>query len=143
VTDREADHFLRPPAANGDELLRVRLFEDTAWVSFRAAGGGFATYEARPRILPLLHNLGYHDAGRVTKLRQRHRLGGWEIALDQVAGLGHYCELRQIGADARDSAEIAALLGLGGAATTEASYRALAESERAAFAEPADATVGM
>ena len=143
ATDREEDHFLRPPAANGDALLRVRLCEDTAWVSFREAeGGGIATYEARPRILPLLHNLGYHDAGRVTKLRQRHRLGGWEITLDQVAGLGHYCELRQIEAEARGSAEIAALLGLGGAATTDASYRALAEAEQAAFADPAASEAG-
>ena len=138
VTDREADHFLRPPAANGDELLRVRLCEDTAWVSFRAASGGIDTYEARPRILPFLHNLGYHDAGSVTKLRQRYRLRGWEIALDRVAGLGHYCELRQLAADPRDATEIAALLGLDGAATTPASYWALAETERAAFAEPAD-----
>ena len=134
----EEDHFLQPPAAQHGEYLRVRLIEDTAWASFRRAGEDetrpIATYEARPRILPLLHNLGYRDAGLLTKLRRRYRLGGWEIALDRVAGLGRYCELRRVADDARDASEIAALLGLAGAETTTATYLALWHAEQAAFA---------
>lgn len=137
-TDREEDHLLRPPAASDGELLRVRLSEDTAWVSFDQSCNGtttrIATHEARPRILPLLHNLGYRDAGQLTKLRRRYCLGGWEIALDHVAGLGRYCELRQVAHDTRDAAEIAALLGLDGAEQTTATYLALREAEQAAFA---------
>jgi adenylate cyclase class IV len=137
-TDREEDHFLCPPAASDGELLRVRLNEDTAWVSFRQGCAGtpsrIATYEARPRILPLLHNLGYRDAGCLTKLRRRYCLGGWEIALDHVAGLGRYCELRQVASDWRDASEIAALLGLTSVETLTATYLALWEAEHTAFA---------
>jgi adenylate cyclase class IV len=146
-TDREEDHFLRPPATPEGELLRVRLSEDTAWVSFRDPGDGstaqVATHEARPRFLPLLHNLGYRDAGQLTKLRRRYCLGGWEFALDHVAGLGRYCELRQVAPDPRDAAQIAAMLGLAGAETTIATYLTLAEAARAAFAPvPGDTAVG-
>ncbi len=134
----EEDHFLTPPAAQDGEFLRVRLIEDTAWASFAEADAGettqIATYEARPRILPLLHNLGYRDAGLLTKLRRRYRLGGWEIALDRVAGLGRYSELRRVADDPRNADELAALLGLAGAETTTATYLALWHAEQAAFA---------
>jgi adenylate cyclase class IV len=145
--DREEDHFFHSPAANDSELLRVRLSEDTAWVSFCQSCDGttprIATHEARPRILPLLHNLGYRDAGRLTKLRRRYCLDGWEIALDQVAGLGRYCELRRVAHDPREATEIAALLGLDGAETTTASYRDLWAAEHAVFAPiTSDITIG-
>lgn len=147
--DRERDHFFRPPASRGDDLLRVRLRDDVAWVSFaRPAGrpgvraaetGPIEAHEARPRVLALLRGLGYGATGEVTKERRRYQLGGWEVTLDRVAGLGHFCELRRTGPDAREAADIAAALGLGGARTTAETYLALQREARAAETAPLDA----
>ena len=117
---------------------------DTAWVSFAVtgdsgeAGGSVATCEARPPVLTLLRGLGYLPAGQLAKERRRHRLGGWELALDQVAGLGYFCELRRLGPDERDAAAVLAALGLSGARTTTDSYLTLWEAARAALAPPAE-----
>lgn len=134
-TALERDHFLRPTAGGASGYLRVRLREDTAWVSCTEAGDAarIATYEARPRILPLLHNLGYNGAGSLTKERRRYRLGGWEIALDRVAQLGHFCELRRVAADERDLKTVAAALGLAAVARTGKTYRALGREMAATF----------
>jgi hypothetical protein len=115
----------------------VRLREDTAWVSCTEAGDSarIATYEARPRILPLLHNLGYSGAGSLTKERRRYRLGGWEIALDRVAQLGHFCELRRVDADERDLKTVAAALGLAAVARTGKTYWALGREMAVTFPE--------
>jgi adenylate cyclase class IV len=109
----EFDRFYQSSASAADEYLRVRLREDTAWVSFALADNPtqVVTYEARPRVVPLLHSLGYSEVGQLTKERQRYRLGGWEIALDRVAQLGHFCELRRVSADKRDLAAIVTALG--------------------------------
>lgn len=125
---REEDRFFHSPAtataATPAPYLRVRLREDTAWVSY-TEGDRIETHEARPRILPLLHNLGYREAGIVLKTRQRFRLGGWEIALDRVAQLGHFCELRRVDNDDRDLMALVSELGLTTIARTAATYRQL------------------
>ncbi len=143
----ERDHFLCPPAPPDAAIVRVRCREDTAWVSLPSADAAprIATYEARPRVLTLLHALGYTDAGLLTKERRRYRLDGWEIALDQIAGLGHFCEVRRLarsvtsneGGEPGDDSSlraIAARLGLGGARTTSATYRELWRETIATFA---------
>ena len=133
--DREQDLFFRPAAGRDDDLLRVRLRADIAWVSFArgdGAGRAIETHEARPRIAGLLLGLGYQSAGRVLKERRRYALGGWEIALDLVAGLGYFCELRRIGADARDRAAVLDALGLAGARLTTATYLALRQEAQEA-----------
>ncbi|HEX5502020.1 MAG TPA: CYTH domain-containing protein [Thermomicrobiales bacterium] len=135
ATDEEHDIYFRPPAARDDDLLRARLRADTAWVSFGRDGAGapVATYEARPRVLDLLAGLGYRPTGEVRKTRRRYRLDGWEVALDHVAGLGYFCELRHDGgAPARDAAAILAALGLAGARATTATYLALTHEAGAA-----------
>jgi adenylate cyclase class IV len=124
---REDDYFFSLPATAADDgasPLRVRLCEDTAWVSY-AEGGLIATHEARPRILTLLRNLGYNEVGSVSKTRRRYRLGGWEIALDQVAQLGHFCELRRVTADDCALDTLIAALGLTTIARTKDTYRQL------------------
>lgn len=123
----EHDHLLQPPAPHLSDTLRVRICEDTAWVSFPnpESPPQIVTYEARPRVLTLLHHLGYSDAGRLVKERVRYRLGGWEITLDRIVGLGHFCELRRVGPDDRDASAIAAILDLGGARVTGETYLAL------------------
>ncbi len=140
---REEDHFFRLPAATAGDYLRVRLREDTAWVSYveRAEPERIATHEARPRILPLLRSLGYSETDTLLKIRRRYRLGGWEIALDRVAQLGQYCELRRVAADDRDCAELIALLGLATLARTASPYLRLHHEAVDAFsADPAAAT---
>ena len=152
--ERQDDRFFRPPAGeDGDgrdspgDLLRVRLCGDTAWVSFAATGeageadGAVATCEARPRVLTLLRGLGYRPAGQLATERRRHRLGGWELALDHVAGLGYFCELRRFGPDERDAAAVLAALGLSGARTTTESYLALWAEAQTALAPPDDLAV--
>jgi len=128
-TALEHDRFFWSPASTADEYSRVRLRDDTAWVSFALADNPaqVATYEARPRVVPLLHNLGYSEVGQLVKARQRYRLGGWEIALDRVAQLGHFCELRRVAADERDLGAIVAALGFGTVAHTGATYRSMQE----------------
>lgn len=144
--DREEDHFFRPPADPVGPPLRVRLREDAAWVSFAAVGVGDAapppivTCEARPRVLTLLHGLGYTPAGRLCKERRRYGLDGWELALDRVAGLGHFCELRRPDAGtvgARERAAVLAALGLAGIRTTGATYLELWREARAGATPPA------
>ncbi|HET8631469.1 MAG TPA: CYTH domain-containing protein [Thermomicrobiales bacterium] len=140
ATEDERDAYFRHPAARDDDLLRVRLRADTAWVSFApdGPGGPVAVYEARPRVLDLLAGLGYRAIGEVRKARRRYRLAGWELALDHVAGLGYFCELRHFGGEP-DAATLLAALGLTGARTTAATYLALLREAEAAFApaEPA------
>ena len=149
--ERHDDRFFRPPAGevgdgqdNHDDLLRVRLCGDTAWVSFVAigeageAGGLVATCEARPPVLMLLRGLGYQPAGQLAAERRRHRLGGWDLALDHVAGLGYFCELRRLGPDERDAGAVLAALGLSGARTTTESYLALWAAARAALGTNAE-----
>jgi hypothetical protein len=135
-TTVEHDHFLHPPAPHLSDTLRVRLCDDTAWVSFPNPDNPpqVVTYEARPRVLTLLHSLGYSDAGRLVKERARYRLGGWEIALDRVAGLGHFCELRRVAPDDRDARAIATILGLDGARMTGETYLALWRELQGTFA---------
>lgn len=125
----EHDRFFRSSASAVNEYLRVRLRDDTAWVSFALADNStqVTTYEARPRVVPLLHNLGYGEVGQLVKERQRYRLGGWEIALDKVVQLGHFCELRRIGADNRDLATIVMALGFDTVARTGATYRSMTQ----------------
>ena len=123
----EYDRFFRSSVSPADDYLRVRLREDTAWVSFSLADNPaqVATYEARPRVVPLLHNLGYGEVGQLVKERQRYRLGGWEIALDRVAQFGHFCELRRVGADDRDLTAVVRALGFDAVARTGATYRSM------------------
>jgi len=123
----EYDRFFRSPASTAGKYLRVRLRDDTAWVSFVLADNParVVTYEARPRVVPLLHNLGYSEVGQLTKGRERYRLGGWEIALDRVAQLGHFCELRRVAVDDRDLTAIVAALGFGTVARTDTTYRSM------------------
>lgn len=148
--DLEDDRFFTPPGSCQGELLRVRLCADTAWVSFpRDDSNGrptIVTYEARPRVLALLPSLGYTAAGQVRKARRRYRTGGWEIALDLVAGLGYCGELRRVGSDERDQEALIAALGLSGARTTTAPYRDLVLEAREALARlpaPAKEPAGM
>ena len=84
-----------------------------------------ATHEARPRVVPLLHNLGYSEVGQLVKMRQRYRLGGWEIVLDRVAQLGYFCELRRVSADERDLATIVTALGFDTIVRTGETYRSM------------------
>jgi adenylate cyclase class IV len=137
----EHDHFLHAPAPHLADTLRVRLCADTAWVSFLNPDGPpqVVTYEARPRVLTLLYSLGYSDAGSLAKERRRYRLDGWEIALDRVAGLGHFCELRRVAPDDRDAGAIAALLGLSGARATNETYLALWHEAQAPLGPLGDA----
>lgn len=140
---REEDHFFHAPVATTGDYLRVRLREDTAWVSYdkRTESKGIATHEARPRVLPLLRNLGYSEVGTLVKIRRRYRLGGWEIALDRVAQLGQYCELRRVAADDRDLAALIALLGLCTIEQTASSYWRLQQEGAEAFsADQAEVT---
>ncbi len=131
----EDDYFYRPPAALSDDYLRVRLREDTAWVSYAdtTADSAITTHEARPRVLPLLRNLGYREQGKVRKERRRYRHGGWEIALDRVAQLGYFCEIRQVAADQRGLATIAATLGLDTLTQTATPYWLLVQDAQRAF----------
>lgn len=127
----EEDHFLLPPAATDYAYLRVRLREDTAWVSYPEAHDPavIATHEARPRVVPLLRNLGYRWQGRLLKERRRYRQGGWELTLDRVAHLGYFCELRQITGDQRDLDTTLACLGLATIRQTTASYWSLVQAQ--------------
>ena len=136
---REEDHFFRPPVTDDAREWRVRLRDDTAWVSFPDAtlAARIATYEARPRVVALLHQLGYAETDRVIKERRRYRLGGWEIALDRVAGVGHCCEMRRVSADARDLKALVAVLGLTAVEQTGSTYRALRDELAGLFADSA------
>ncbi|HEY8597960.1 MAG TPA: CYTH domain-containing protein, partial [Thermomicrobiales bacterium] len=141
-TALEHDRFFRSPAGTTGEYLRVRLRDDTAWVSFALADNPsqVVTYEARPRVVPLLHNLGYNEAGQLTKGRERYRLGGWELALDRVAQLGHFCEVRRVGADDRDLAAIVTALGFDAVRRTVTTYRAMIQVSTDLPVDPGAAT---
>lgn len=142
--DRWHDRFFLPPMNTHDELLRVRLVADTAWVSFRARGKAAAivTGEARPRVVTLLAGLGYRAAGEVALSRRHYRLDGWELALDRVVGLGYFCEVRRVAPDRHDLEAVLARLGLAGAHRTTRLYRDLAREAETAVVTPDEPTTG-
>jgi adenylate cyclase class 2 len=61
----------------------------------------------------LLELLGFREAVRVRKRRELYRLGGVEVALDTVEGLGTFVELESKGALGERLVELLELLGAG------------------------------
>lgn len=105
----EEDAFFAHPSrdlAACDEALRLRRtpggFELTH-KGPRADGPVKSRRETTVRLADdptaLLEALGFHRTVRLRKRRERHRLGGLEVTLDEVEGLGWFAEVEAVGPD--------------------------------------------
>ena len=54
------------------------------------------TVGSRDEIEHMLLLMGYHEAVRVLKSRQKGTLGKWEVCVDEVEGLGSFMELEEL-----------------------------------------------
>lgn len=115
-----------PPAGGRGGPVDVTLSDDIATVSFAREAGGMVRAETRPRVSALLTRLGYRLEQTLDIAHRRYVLDGWQVSLDRVAGLGHWCAV-EAGATVPPTAELPlAALGLTGARRTTASYLDLA-----------------
>lgn len=139
-TVRQTDVYLR--TAGVPVALRVRRDGDRAFVTlkrgFEKVAGIRVREELEPTIDPeevdtwlgLFERLGFPAGETVEKTREvHHRPGGVHVLLDEIDGLGSFCEVEAV-ADDRDAAlaklEAAiAELGLGDLPRLTRSYRDL------------------
>lgn len=148
AVEPHADLYLRHPARDfrsTDEALRLSRRADRVELTYKGPRLDARTKARREVVLPvadwdaalaLLEALGFAPAAEVRKTRSVHRAGGFEVALDEVPGLGAFVELERVlpeGADrAEAEREAAALLASWGLDATErASYLELLERARA------------
>ena len=108
-----------------DEAFRIRVMNERYRITYKGPkiGGRSKTrFEAEIGIddpdgmAVILERLGFTKTGEVVKKRALYRIGGTEICLDEVEGVGRFVELEQMGGD-REKIEtalfgLAAMLGL-------------------------------
>src|SRR5437588_557892 len=91
------------PAKEGDTILRLRRLEDTAEFSLKVQKSRamdsleYETEVKSPEIMhDILLNLGYEPCVEVKKIRQKGKLGEYEVCLDEVEKLGSFVELEKL-----------------------------------------------
>jgi adenylate cyclase class 2 len=144
----QTDCYFAHPArdfAKTDEALRIRSVVDDNWVTYKGPKVDATTKTRRELELPiepgeggaarfaeLLIAMGFKSVANVRKQRRLAELS-WhdhdiEIALDEVAGLGHFCEIELL-ADEHQVDEAREALA------TLATRLSLSEGERRSYLE--------
>jgi adenylate cyclase class 2 len=118
----EEDAFFAHPSRDlvaADEALRLRRTADGFELTHKGPRHGSGAVKARKETTvrtaddptALLEELGFRRTVRLRKRRERHRLPGLEVTLDEVEGLGWFAEVEAVGSD-RKAAEAAVEDGL-------------------------------
>lgn len=145
--EEHADLYFQHPCRDlvaTDEAVRLSRRGGKADLTYKGPKLDSRTKARREVVVPLageaearafLEATGFRLAAEVRKRRHHHRLAGWEVALDEVPGLGWFVELeRQVpeGADtAQAERDAMALLAAWGLASTERrSYLEMLEALR-------------
>jgi adenylate cyclase class 2 len=124
VEEQEDVYFEHPCRSllAGDEALRLRVAGGRAELTYKGPRGSGSAKSRVEVTVPvgdaaaaraLLEQLGFREAVRVRKRRELYRLGGVEVALDTVEGLGTFVELESKGAPGERLIELLELLGAG------------------------------
>lgn len=144
AVEEHADLYLRHPCRDfrsTDEALRLSRRADRVELTYKGPRLDARTKARREVVLAvpdhgqardLLSGLGFEPAAEVRKTRALHHVAGFEVAVDDVPGLGVFVELERSlpeGADRGEAErEALALLASWGLARTErASYLELLE----------------
>ncbi len=110
-TSRERDLYLNHPARDfrtTDEALRLRQVNETVILTYKGPKVGTMSktrreeevaVESFEKTLTILKLLGFIPSGTVEKEREIYTLGGIEICIDRVMGLGNFVELELKGTD--------------------------------------------
>lgn len=147
AVEEHVDAYLRHPCRDfraTDEALRLGRRGGRVELTYKGPRLDARTKARREVVLPvadleaaldLLGCLGFAPAAEVRKTRRIHHAGGFEVALDDVPGLGTFVELERTlpdGADRagaeRDAVALLASWGIHG--TERASYLELLERQR-------------
>lgn len=144
AVEEHADLYLRHPCRDfraTDEALRLSRRADRVELTYKGPRLDPRTKARKEVVLPLhdqdlarelLSGLGFAPAAEVRKTRAVHEVAGFEVALDEVPGLGVFVELERTLPEGADRAgaerEALALLASWGLTRTErASYVELLE----------------
>jgi len=132
-----------------DEALRLRSTAFGLELTYKGpkmAGASKTRQEETVRLrdepTALLAGLGFLEAAKVRKRRERWDLRGVEVAIDQVDGLGEFVEVEVVGTDAAEAGRRveAALreLGLEGEQRVAASYLEMLQADSEGLGGPGD-----
>jgi adenylate cyclase class 2 len=127
----QVDRYFNHPSRNfaeTDEALRIRDLGDRQELTYKGPildsqtktrheiEVPLANGESRDKLAEVLRLLGFREVGAVQKVRQPRHLvwmqRDFEIALDEVAGLGPFIELETLATDAERPAAVEAVLAL-------------------------------
>lgn len=93
----------------GDIVIRIRYLKDKAIFTLKKQQTGeldsleYETVVGDPKQMDqALQALGYQPAVEVKKVRQKGKLGEYEVCLDQVESLGSFIELEKLTVDDAD-----------------------------------------
>ncbi len=70
------------------------------------------TVGSRDEIEHMLLLMGYHEAVRIRKSRQKGRLGKWEVCVDEVEGLGSFMEFEELAGPDQVTRAVAEMLAM-------------------------------
>ena len=141
---RQSDVYLA--TAGLPVALRVREDGEQAWLTlksgFEQVEGIRVREELEPAIRPedvptwllIFERLGLPRGLTVAKTREEHAYGGVHVLIDEVDGLGTYCEVESVAED-KDAAlakleQAISELGLSGLPRVTDSYRELLQARR-------------
>lgn len=102
-TEHHIDVYYSHPCrdfASTDEALRTRKIGDKLYLTYKGPKVDPDSKTRRELELPVeegivdvLRELGFREAGRVVKAREKYTLDGLKVCLDDVEGLGSFIEL--------------------------------------------------